>query len=56
MIAVKSDDYFKLLLADLYVSIAGEINGELSVKAQEYSDSLKAFTQRIGEIVKKMLI
>lgn len=51
--AVKSDDYFKLLLADLYVSIAGEINGELSVKAQEYSDSLKAFTQRIGEIVKK---
>ncbi len=51
--AVKSDDYFKLLLADLYVSIAGEINGELSVKAQEYSDSLKAFTQRIGQIVKK---
>ncbi len=51
--AVKSDDYFKLLLADLYISIAGEINGELSVKAKEYSDSLKAFTQRIGEIVKK---
>lgn len=51
--AVKSDNYFKSLLADLYVSIASEATGELSVKATEYSSALEVFTHRIGEIVKK---
>lgn len=51
--AVKSDNYFKSLLADLYVSIASEATGELSVKATEYSKALEIFTHRIGEIVKK---
>lgn len=51
--AVKSDNYFKSLLADLYVSIANEATGELSGKAIEYSEALKFFTHRIGEIVKK---
>lgn len=51
--AVKSDNYFKSLLADLYVSIASEATGELSVKATEYSTALEMFTHRIGEIVKK---
>ena len=51
--AIKSDDYFKLLLADLYMSIAKEVNNELVEKAQEYSDALDAFTQTIGLRVQK---
>lgn len=51
--AVKSNDYFKLLLSDLYNSIAQEIDGELNEKAKEYSISLKLFTHRISEIVEK---
>lgn len=49
--AVKSDTYFKDLLADLYVSIANEVSGELVEKASSYSDALKRYTKRIGEIV-----
>lgn len=51
--AIKSDNYFKSLLADLHVSIANKATGELSGKAIEYSEALKFFTHRIGEIVKK---
>lgn len=46
--AVKSDNYFKLLLADLYMSIAKEANSELVQKAEEYSFALDGFTQKIG--------
>ena len=48
MPAVKSDNYFKLLLADLYMSIAKEANNELAEKAEEYSYALDGFTQKIG--------
>lgn len=53
--AVKSDNYFKLLLADLYVSIAKEANNELVDKAKEYSEALDAFTQTIGVRVQKIV-
>lgn len=53
--AVKSDNYFKLLLADLYVSIAREANGGLAEKAEEYSEALGAFTQGIGLRVQKSI-
>ena len=46
--AVKSENYFKELLADLYVSIAREANEGLNTKADEYSEALKKFTQEIG--------
>lgn len=51
--AVKSNNYFKLLLSDLYISIAQEVNGELNEKAKEYSISLNSFTHRISEIVEE---
>lgn len=51
--AVKSDNYFKELLADLYVSIAREANEELTHKANEYSESLKEFTHEIGNRVNR---
>lgn len=51
--AVKSDNYFKLLLADLYMSIAKEANNELIEKAEEYSYALDGFTQEIGLRVQK---
>lgn len=51
--AIKSDDYFKMLLADLYVSIAKEANNELMEKAEEYSYALDGFTQKIGLRVQK---
>lgn len=51
--AIKSDNYFKLLLADLYMSIAKEANNELMEKAEEYSYALDGFTQKIGLRVQK---
>lgn len=51
--AVKSDNYFKMLLSNLYLSITNEANGELNNKAIEYSEALKLFTHRIGELVQK---
>lgn len=51
--AIKSDNYFKLLLADLYMSIAKEANNELVEKAEEYSYALDGFTQKIGLRVQK---
>jgi len=51
--AIKSDNYFKLLLADLYMSIAKEANSELVAKAEEYSYALDGFTQKIGLRVQK---
>lgn len=51
--AIKSDNYFKLLLADLYMSIAREANNELVEKAEEYSYALDGFTQKIGLQVQK---
>lgn len=49
--AVKSEMYFKDLLADLYISIANEVSGDLIEKASAYSEALKSYTKRIGEIV-----
>lgn len=46
--AIKSDNYFKILLADLYVSIAKEANNELVEKAADYSKALDSFTEAIG--------
>lgn len=51
--AIKSNDYFKLLLAELYMSIAKEANNALIEKASEYSYALDNFTQEIGMRVQK---
>lgn len=51
--AIKSDNYFKMLLADLYISIAKEANSELMEKAEEYSYALDGFTEKIGLRVHK---
>lgn len=51
--AVKSDNYFKLLLSELYISIAKEANGDLTKKAKEYSTALNDYTNRIGQLVKE---
>lgn len=53
--AVKSDNYFKQLLADLYESIAVEAHGGLTEKSKEYSEALKDFTQGIGLKVEKVI-
>lgn len=53
--AVKSDNYFKSLLADLYMSIAKEVNNELTEKAEAYSYALDGFTQQIGQRVQKIV-
>lgn len=50
--AIKSDNYFRMLLSSLYLSIANEANGELTKKAAEYSTALSVFTNRIGELVR----
>lgn len=51
--AVKSDNYFKMLLSELYLSIAKEANGDLTRKAREYSTALNDYTNRIGQLVKE---
>ena len=51
--AIRSDSYFKLLLADLYTCIAKEANVELLEKSNEYSYALDGFTQQIGIRVQK---
>jgi len=51
--AIKSDNYFKLLLADLYKSIAKEVNTDLLDKSVEYSLALNAFTKGIGQRVQE---
>lgn len=53
--AIKSDNYFKFLLADLYISIAKEADSELVEKAVEYSRALDSFTQTIGHRVQKIV-
>ena len=53
--AVKSDNYFKSLLADLYMSIAKEADSELVSKAEEYSSALDHFTNSIGLDVQKIV-
>lgn len=53
--AVKSDNYFKMLLADLYMSIAKEADNELVQKAEEYSVALDGFTQKIGLRVQEIV-
>ena len=49
--AVKSNDYFKYLLVDLYKSISSEVGNELTEKTKTYADALGFHTKRIAEIV-----
>lgn len=51
--AVKSEDYFKILLEKLYESISFEENAELKQKTLDYSEALKIYFSRISQIVKK---
>ena len=51
--AVKSNDYFKYLLVDLYQSISSEVGSELTEKTETYSEALGFYTKRIAEIVQE---
>ena len=51
--AIKSNDYFKCLLVDLYKSISSEVGNELAEKTKMYADALSFYTKRIAEIVKE---
>lgn len=51
--AVKSNDYFKYLLVDLYQSISSEVGNELTAKTKTYADALGFYTKRIAEIVQE---
>lgn len=49
--AVKSTDYFKSLLQDLYRTLSKEVDGELVKKTGEYSETIKKYTSRISRAV-----
>lgn len=53
--AVKSNDYFKYLLVDLYKSISSEVGNELTEKTKTYADALGFHTKRIAEIVQESI-
>ena len=53
--AVKSNDYFKYLLVDLYKSISSEVGNELNEKTKTYADAIGFHTKRIAEIVHKSI-
>jgi len=50
--ATKSNDYFMRLLGSLYACISSDAESEINKKTTEYSDSIQAFTKRIGDIIK----
>ena len=49
--AVKSTDYFRQLLRDLYVSLSSDVDGELVKKTKDYSGIIKKFTARISKSI-----
>lgn len=53
--AVKSPDYYKALLGDLYASVAASLDTTLADAVDSFSDSLGAYTQKITLDVSKRL-
>lgn len=50
--AVKSENYFKSLLKDLYESLASDVDSDLSKKTADYSETIKRFTGKISSTVR----
>lgn len=53
--AVKSDNYFKTLLGNLYSCITSDINSELFEKTRSYSEAIQTYTQRIESLISQNL-
>ena len=53
--AVKSSDYYKILLGDLYASVAASLDSTLSDSVNSFSDALASYTKSITEDVFKRL-
>ncbi len=51
--AIKSDNYFKTLLSELYDSISEKADAKLLMQADAYSNALQTFTERISDTVSK---
>ncbi|MDE6947364.1 MAG: ATP-binding protein [Anaeroplasmataceae bacterium] len=49
--AVKSSDYYKILLEDLYKSVAASLNSTFSSSVDSFSDALASYTKSITEDV-----
>lgn len=53
--AVKSSDYYKILLGNLYASVAASLDSTLSDSVNSFSDALASYTKSITEDVFKRL-
>lgn len=53
--AVKSSNYYKILLGDLYASVAASLDPTLSESVNSFSDALASYTKTITEDVFKRL-
>lgn len=53
--AVKSKDYYKALLADLYTTVSATINSPLEESIQSFADVLQEYTHQIDMDVQKNL-
>ncbi len=53
--AVKSADYYKTLLADLYTAVSSSLNNPLLTSTKTFSDSLKQHTKSITQNVSQRL-
>lgn len=53
--AVKSSDYYKILLGDLYASVAASLDSTLSDSVNSFSDALASYTKSITDDVFKRL-
>ena len=53
--AVKSPDYYKTLLGDLYTSVSASLDSTLGESIETFSDSLSSYTQSITQDVFKRL-
>ena len=53
--AVKSPDYYKVLLGDLYASVSASLNTDFNDSVEEFSETLSGYTQAITLDVSKRL-
>ena len=53
--AVKSPDYYKVLLGDLYASVSASLNTDFNDSVEEFSETLGSYTQAITSDVSKRL-
>lgn len=53
--AVKSPEYYKTLLGDLYSAVFSSINNPLEQSVKSFSDALKDYTEELSEAVERQL-